>query len=99
MERFIKKLRDLIRSGGEQVLVASVMAFHVIVFALLTIPESITSATSLGDLAWDQLSSPSPHAPAGDLTFQLIKFWTNHVVDVELPRFRNLLRTSLGSRH
>lgn len=90
MDRLSEKLGNLIISAGEQFLVASVQAFHAIVFALLTIPESISSATSLGELAWDQLSSPGPHAPAGDLTFRLIKIWTNHVVDVELPRFRKL---------
>lgn len=90
MDRLIEKLRRLIISACEQVLVASVLAFHVITFALLTIPESIASATSLGDLIWDQFSTPSPHLPAGDLTFQLIKIWTNHVVDVELPRFADL---------
>lgn len=90
MERSYETLRHLIISAGEQVLVASVLAFHMIVFALMTIPETISSATSLGELAWDQLSSPSPHAPAGDLTFRLIKIWTTHVVEVELPRVRNL---------
>ncbi|HSU90779.1 MAG TPA: hypothetical protein VLI44_04980, partial [Sporolactobacillaceae bacterium] len=73
-----------------QVLVASVLAFHVIVFALLTIPESICSATWLGDLIWDQFSTPCPHAPAGDLTLRLIKIWTNHVVEIELPQFPDL---------
>jgi len=31
-----------------------------------------------------------PTRPAGDLTFRLFRIWTNHVVDVEIPRFRNL---------
>lgn len=90
MDLLLEKLRGLIISASEQILVAIVLAFHVITFALLTIPESITSATSLGELLWDQFSSPSPHLPAGDLTFRLIKIWTNHVVDVEIPRVRNL---------
>jgi hypothetical protein len=90
MDRLFEKVHPLIIRASEQVLVGIVLAFHVIVFALLTIPESISSATSLGELVWDQFSTPSPHVPAGDLTFRLIKIWTNHVVDVELPRFRNL---------
>ena len=90
MDLVFEKVRPFVTYVGEQVLVGIVLAFHVTVFALLTIPESISSATSLGGLAWDQLSSPSPHAPAGDLTFRLFKIWTNHFVDVEIPRFRNL---------
>ncbi len=90
MDRLSQKLRNLIISVSEQFLAASVQVFQAIVFALLTIPESISSATSLGDLAWDQLLSPGPHAPAGDLSFRLIRIWTNHVVEVELPQFRNL---------
>jgi hypothetical protein len=90
MDRLSENLRNLIISACEQFLVASVQAFHAIVFALLTIPESVSSVTSLGELAWDQVSSPGPHAPAGNLTFRLIKIWTNHVVEVELPRLRNL---------
>jgi hypothetical protein len=90
MDRLFEKVRPLMIHASEQVLVGIVLAFHVTVFALLTIPESISSATSLGGLVWDQLSSPSPHAPAGDLTFRLFRLWTNHVVDVEIPRFRNL---------
>lgn len=92
MERLIEKLRCLITSASEQVLVASVVAFYVIAFALLTMPESVSCATSLRDLAWDQLSTPNPQTPAGDLTFRLIQIWMNHVVDVELPRVRNLAR-------
>jgi hypothetical protein len=90
MDLVFEKVRPFVTYVGEQVLVGIVLAFHVTVFALLTIPESISSATSLGGLVWDQLSSPSPHAPAGDLTFRLFRIWTNHVVDVEIPRFRSL---------
>ena len=89
MDLAFEKVRPFVIHAGEQVLVGIVLAFHVTVFALLTIPESITSVVSLGELAWDQLSSPGPHAPAGDLSFRLFKIWTSHVVDVELPRFRN----------
>ena len=86
MDRLLEKLPRLITSGCEQALVAIVLACFVIAFALLTIPDSISSFTSLCELAWDQLSAPSPHAPAGDLTFRLIKIWTNHVVDLEFPK-------------
>ena len=86
MDLAFEKVRPLVIYVGEQVLVGIVLAFHVTVFALLTIPESISSPASLGGLAWDQLSSPGPHAPAGDLTFRLIKIWTNHVVDLEFPK-------------
>jgi hypothetical protein len=90
MDRLVEKIRLLTLSAGEQVLVAIVLAFHVIAFALLTIPESVSSVTSLGGLVWDQLSSPSPYAPAGDVTLRLIKIWKNYVVEVELPRLRSL---------
>jgi len=89
MDLAFEKVRPLVIYVGEQVLVGIVLAFHVTVFALLTIPESISSATSLGGLAWDQLSSPSPHAPAGDLTFRLFRIWTNHVVEVVVPQVRS----------
>src|SRR6266404_7901171 len=89
MDNLFKKIRPLMIDASEQVLVGIVLAFHVTVFALLTIPESVSSPTSLGGLAWDQLSSPGPHAPAGDLSLRLFKIWTSHVVDVELARFRN----------
>src|SRR6266478_596649 len=90
MDLAFEKVRPLVIYVGEQVLVGIVLAFHVTVFALLTIPESISSPASLGGLAWDQLSSPGPHAPAGDLSLRLFKIWTSHVFDVELARFRNL---------
>ena len=32
------------------------------------------------------MSTPSPSVPAGDLTAELIKIWTNHLIDVEFPR-------------
>jgi hypothetical protein len=50
MDRLFKKLRSLTISAGEQVLVASVPAFHMIVFAWMTIPESISSVALLGEL-------------------------------------------------
>jgi hypothetical protein len=89
MELLAEKIRDLIVSVCEHFIVASVQGFHAIVFALLTVPECISSATSISHLAWDQVSSPSPHAPAGDLTLHLIKIWTNHVVEVVVPRVRS----------
>ena len=89
MDRLLKELRTLIVRAGEQILVASVLASHLIAVAILTIPDSL-SVTSISDLVWDQFSTPSPHAPAGDLTFRLLKIWTDHIVDVELPRFRNI---------
>jgi hypothetical protein len=89
MEHIAEKIRDLIVNAGEQFIVASVQGFHAIVFALLTVPECIWSATSLSQLAWDQVSSPGPHAPAGDLTLHLIKIWMNHVVEVVFPRVRS----------
>ena len=89
MELIAKKIRNLIVSACEQFIVASVQGFHAFVFALLTVPECICSATSISQLAWDQMSSPGPHAPAGDLTLQAIKIWTNHVVEVVVPRVRS----------
>jgi hypothetical protein len=89
MEPLAEKIRDLIVSACEQFIVASVQGFHAIVFALLTVPECICSATSLSQFAWDQVSSPGPHAPAGDLTLRLIIIWMNHVVEVVVPRVRS----------
>jgi hypothetical protein len=89
MDHSFKKLRTLIIRAGEQVLVASVLAVHLIAVAILTIPDSL-SVTSMGDLVWDQFSTPSPHAPAGDLTFKLLKIWLDHVIDVEIPRIRSI---------
>ena len=86
MELLAEKIRNLIVSACEHFIVASVQGFHAIVFALLTVPECISSATSISHLAWDQMSSPGPQAPAGDLTLHLIKIWTNHVVEVVVPR-------------
>jgi len=89
MEPLAEKLRNLIVSACEHFIVASVQGFHAFVFALLTIPECISSVTSLSQLAWDQLSSPSPHAPAGDLSLHLIKIWINHVVEIVVPQVRS----------
>ena len=87
MDRLFKKLRSLIIRAGEQILVASVLAFYLILVAMLTIPDSL-SLISLSDLVWDQFSTPSPHAPAGDVTFKLLKIWADHIFDVEVPRIR-----------
>jgi hypothetical protein len=95
MDLLFEKLRRLIIRAGEQILVMGVTAFYLIIFALLTIPDSV-SASSLADLVWDQFSTPSPRAPAGDLTFWLLKIWAYHIVDVELPRFRNLFSEVAG---
>jgi len=89
MDCSFKKLRTLIIRAGEQILVASVLAFYLIVIAMLTIPDSL-SLTSLSDLVWDQFSTPSPHAPAGDVTFKLLKIWADHLIDVEIPRIRKV---------
>jgi hypothetical protein len=89
MDRSFKKLRTLIIRAGEQILVASVLAFHLIAVAILTVPDSL-SVTSLADLVWDQFSTPSPHAPAGDITFELLKIWADHIIDVEIPRIRSI---------
>jgi len=98
MEHIAEKIRDLIVNAGEQFIVASVQGFHAIVFALLTVPECICSATSLSQLAWDQVSSPGPHAPAGDLTLHLIKIWMNHVVEVVVPQVKRAVALLRGTR-
>ena len=95
MDCSFKKLRTLIIRAGEQILVMSVTALHLIICALLTIPDSV-SASSLTDLVRDQFSTPSPRAPAGDLTFWLLKIWADHIVELELPRFRNLFSEVAG---
>jgi hypothetical protein len=51
MDLIFEKVRPFVTYVGEQVLVGIVLAFHVTVFALLIIPESISSPTSLGGLA------------------------------------------------
>ena len=91
MDRLFEKLRSLIIRAGEQVLVVGVKTLHLITFAILTMREPM-SAASLGDLIWDQFSTPSPPAPAGNLTFWLLKVWTDYIIEVELLRFRNLFR-------
>jgi len=90
MDRIFEKLHRLILDAVEQLLVATLMALYLIAFALLTAPGSTYSLTALCGLAWDQLSSPSPHAPAGDLNFWMIRFWTNHLIHIEFPRLRHV---------
>jgi hypothetical protein len=67
------------------------LAIHIIGVVILASPEVncvvVSSATSLGHLAWCQLSTPSPPTPAGDITVELIRIWWNHVLEVEIPRF------------
>jgi hypothetical protein len=92
MNYVLKKLSDIIGNASPQATIATILATHVAVLALLAVPElSCTIASSLiglGELGWDQLSSPSPPTPAGDITLRVIRIWTNHVAEVELPRLR-----------
>jgi len=97
MEFELKKLGRMIATASPRALIATLVAIHVIVVAILAIPEfncvAISSATSLGHLAWSQLSTPSPPTPAGDITMRLIRTWSNQVLEVEIPRFRKFARS------
>jgi len=96
MNYVLKKLNSIIGNASPQAIVATVLAMHLAVLASVVVPElSCTIGSSLiwlGQLGWDQLSSPSPPTPAGDITMRVIRIWTNHVAEVELPQLRALLR-------
>ena len=90
MNYVLKMPSRIIGNASPQAVVATVLATHVAVLALLAVPEMsrtiVSSLIWLGELGWDQLSSPTPPTPAGDITPRVIRIWTNHVAEVELPR-------------
>ena len=92
MNYVLKKLLVILGNTSPQAIVATVLATHVAILALRAVPElSCTIASSLiwfAELGRDHLSSPNPPAPAGDITLRVIRIWTNHVAEVELPRLR-----------
>lgn len=81
-------------------LVATLLTMHLIVVALIAIPElggvAVSTATTLGHIAWSQLSTPTPPTPAGAITIGLIRIWLNHVVDVEVPRLKGFATSLCG---
>jgi hypothetical protein len=96
----LKKLGRVIAIASPRVLVALLVAIHVIVVAILAVPElnrlAIFSASSLGHFAWSQLSSPSPPTPAGNITMDVIRIWSNHFLEVEVPRALDFARGRSG---
>jgi hypothetical protein len=103
MNYVLKNLGSIIGNASPQAIVATVLAMHVAVLALLAVHElGCTIASSLiwlGQLGWDQLSSPSPPMPAGDITMRLLRVWANHIIEVEVPKLpfsaNKVLRTLL----
>ncbi len=91
----LRKLIGSISSETSRNLIAILFALQLIIVALLAVPmfsdAALSFATSMGQMAWDQLSTPSPPAPAGDLTIRVLKMWSNHFVEVELPRIRDVM--------
>jgi hypothetical protein len=100
MEFAFKRLSRMIATTSPRALVATLVAIHLIVVAILAVPEfncvAMSSATSLGHMAWSQLSTPSPPTPAGDITMRLIRIWSNHFLEVEIPRFLRFAHGSFG---
>ena len=90
MKFALGKLNVFIAGAGPRTLVAILVAIHVIAIAMFAVPMvntvAISSASSLGRLAWSQLSTPGPPTPAGDLTMNLMGIWWNHLREVEIPR-------------
>ena len=81
-------LEIFIRNAIQQAMVATVLTI-LGSLAASELSGTVASAVSaLTQLGWDQLFSPSPPTPAGDITPQVIRIWTNHVAEVELPRLR-----------
>ena len=79
-------LEIFIRYAIQQAIVAAVLTI-VSSLAGSELSDTVASAVSaLAQLGWDQLFSPSPPTPAGDITAWVIRIWTSHVAEVELPR-------------
>ena len=99
MEFALKKLSRIVATVSPRALIATLVAIHVVVLAILAIPEvnclAMSSATSLGHVVWSQFSTPSPPTPAGDITMRLIRTWSNHVLEVEIPRSLKFARGSV----
>ena len=87
----LKNLSRIVATASPRALVATLVAIHMIGIVILAFPEVhsalMSYATSLGHLAWSQLSTPGPPTPAGDITMKVIRIWWNHVLEVEIPRF------------
>ncbi len=79
-------------AAGPRALIAIMLTIHVMVVVLLAVPAfrcvAVSCTTSLGHIVWNHVSSPSAPRPAGDLTMSLIKLWSNHILEVELPWLR-----------
>src|SRR5216684_2720818 len=90
MNNSLKKLTSIATNSSNRVLLAAVVAIQVIVIALIAFASFRCAVESftiyVGQLAWNQLSTPSPPTPAGDITMQVIRIWMNHVVEVKLPQ-------------
>jgi hypothetical protein len=98
MTLVLKKLSNTVTPTSPRALVALLLVIHVIAAAIIASPEvncaAIISVKSIGHFAWSQLSSPSPPAPAGNITMKVVQMWANHFLEVEIPR---LLKFANGS--
>ena len=90
-------LEIFIRYAIQQAIVAAVLAI-LGSLAGFELGDTVASAVSaLAQLGWDQLFSPSPPTPAGDLTPRVIRTWASHVAEVELPRLAGVTPALSGS--
>lgn len=72
-------LEIFIRYAIQQTIVAAVLTI-LGSLAVSELSDAIGSAVSaLAQLGWDQLFSPSPPTPAGDITSRVIRIWASHV--------------------
>jgi hypothetical protein len=91
-----EKLRRIIVSLPARVPEGTLLAMDAVIVLLVLVPilalsDAASSAvSSFLQLVWDQLSTPSPPMPAGDLTMQLLKTWALYVVEVKFPRLREI---------
>ena len=82
-------LEIFIRNAIQQAIVATVLTI-LGSLAASELSDAVASPVSvLTQLGWDQLFSPSPPTPAGDITLRVIRIWTSHLAEVELPRLRH----------
>ena len=81
-------LEIFIHYAIQQAIVAAVLTI-VCSLAGSELSDTVASAVSaLAQLGWDQLFSPSPPTPAGDITARMIRIWTSYVVAGVTPALR-----------
>src|SRR5712692_498980 len=94
MNYVLENLRRITITNNPRIRVAAVLVTVaiIILFRLLSVPTFFNAknsgVTTFLQFVWDQVSSPSPPAPAGNLTMRLIRMWSLHFVEVTLPELR-----------